>query len=390
MPELSTVRAFLEEHHHRLVERAVEFVHHDLRPLGEADSDDAARRQAREVLARLGDGGWLQPIADRDLRACGLLRETLAEVSPLADAVFALQALGSMPLLLAASDSVRETWLPRILRGEVMTAFAMTEEEAGSDVARLTSTAVRDGDGYVLSGEKSFISNAGLADLYTVFAVTDPEAGKRRLSCFLVSADTAGFEFVAPQVLSAPHPLGRIAFHGCRVGREMRLGAEGDGLKVGLGTLDRLRATVGAAACGMAQRALDEALDHALTRSVGDGTVLGDYQLIREKLARSATELAAARLLVYRALWERDLGAERTTVEAAMAKSFATEAAQRIVDDAIQVLGGRGCLAQHPVDRLYRAVRALRIYEGTTEIQHLILAGHLLAARRRRLDEEAG
>lgn len=388
MPDLVTTRVFLEERHHRLAEDVSAFIRAELEPLGVAEDDAAARRQAREVLALLGDGGWLQPIADIDLRACGLLRETLAGASPLADAVFALQALGSMPLLIAGDAAKRESWLPRILRGEVMTAFAMTEAEAGSDLSRISTRAIRDNGSYVLEGGKSFISNAGLADLYTVFAVTDPELGKKGISCFLVSADTPGLEFVAPQVLSAPHPLGVLAFHGCRVSAADRLGAEGEGLKIGLASLDRLRATVGAAACGMAQRALEEALDHALERRVGDGGVLGDFQLIQEKLARSATELTAARMLVYRALWERDNGAERTTVEAAMAKAFATEAAQRIIDDAVQVLGGRGCLADHPVDRLYRAVRSLRIYEGTTEIQHLIIAGHLLADRRRQLEAE--
>jgi acyl-CoA dehydrogenase len=210
-----------------------------------------------------------------------------------------------------------------------------------------------------------------------VFATTDPPRGSKGISCFLVPASTPGFRFVRPLEISTPHPLGEIAFENCRVPAESRLGEEGGGLRLGLATLDRLRPTVGAAACGMAQRALDEALSHAAARRQF-GRPLAEFELIQEKLARMATDLTAARLLVYRAAWERDHGKERTTLEAAMAKAFATEAAQRVVDDAVQILGGRGVLADHPVDRLYRAVRALRIYEGTTEIQHLIIAGELL------------
>jgi acyl-CoA dehydrogenase len=230
----------------------------------------------------------------------------------------------------------------------------------------------------VLDGAKTFISNAGIADFYTVFASTDPDRGARGISAFVVPADTEGLDYLGPQRLSAPHPLGGIAFEACRVPASARLGEEGAGFKLGMMTLDRLRPTVGAAACGMAQRALDEALAHALQRRQF-GQRLADFQLIRDKLARMAMELTAARLLVYRAAWEKDRGAERITLEAAMAKAYATEAAQRIIDEAVQVLGGRGVLADHPVDQLYRAVRSLRIYEGTTEVQHLVIAGALIA-----------
>jgi acyl-CoA dehydrogenase len=258
-----------------------------------------------------------------------------------------------------------------------MAAFAMTEPEAGSDVAGIATTAIREKNDYLLNGGKTFISNAGIADFYTVFATTDPAKGRKGISCFVVPAANPGFVFVRPLEISTPHPLGEIFFRNCRVPVEFRLGEEGGGLRLGLATLDRLRPTVGAAACGLAQRALDEALTHATGRRQF-GKPLAEFELIQEKLARMATDLAAARLLVYRAAWERDKGKERTTLEAAMAKAFATEAAQRIVDDAVQILGGRGVLANHPVDRLYRAVRALRIYEGTTEIQHLSIAGELL------------
>jgi acyl-CoA dehydrogenase len=282
-----------------------------------------------------------------------------------------------MPILLAGNDDMKRRWMPAVLDGRAMASFAMTEPEAGSDVAAIATTARPDGADYVLNGAKTFISNGGLADFYTVFASTDRARGNKGLTCFLVPADTPGVRFVRPLLLSAPLPLGDIAFEECRIPAANRLGADGDGFKLGLATLDRLRPTVGAAACGMAQRALSEALQHVAARRQF-GRPLAEFQLVQEKLARMATDLTAARLLVYRAAWEKDKGAERVTLEAAMAKAFATEAAQRIVDDAVQILGGRGVLAEHPVDRLYRSVRALRIYEGTTEILHLVIAGQLL------------
>jgi acyl-CoA dehydrogenase len=310
-------------------------------------------------------------------RACCIAREALAAASPLADAVFALQALGTLPLLMSDNQAMQERWAADAVRGRAMAAFAMTEPGAGSDIAAIAATAQPQGKDYVLNGIKTFISNAGIADFYVVFASTDPAAGGKGISCFVVPADAPGLRFVGPQVLSAPHPLGEIAFHDCRVPALHRLGEEGGGFALGLRTLDRLRATVGAAACGMAARALSEALQHARARRQF-GKALAEFQLVQERLARMATDLTAARLLVYRAAWAADRGAERVTLEAAMAKSFATEAAQRIVDDAVQILGGLGVMSSHPVDRLYRAVRSLRIYEGTTEIQRLVIAGQLL------------
>ena len=291
--------------------------------------------------------------------------------------MFALQGLATVPLHFAENEAMRSRWLDDAMSGRAMGAFAMTESEAGSDAAAIATSARREGNAYVLDGTKTFISNAGIADFYTVFATTDPSLGAKGISCFVVPADTPGLTFTRAQVLAAPHPLGEIAFEGCRVPEANRLGPEGRGLALGLKTLDRLRATVGAAACGMAARALDEALRHARTRRQF-GKPLAEFQLVQEKLARMATDLTAARLLVYRAAYEADQGAERVTLEAAMAKAFATEAAQRIIDDAVQILGGSGVLASSPVDRLYRAVRALRIYEGTTEIQHLVIAGQLV------------
>ena len=375
--DTAPIRAFLDDKHIKLAGQVTEFATRLLEPLAEPADDAAARQQARDLLAKLGAAGWFQPIRDQDWRACCLIREALGATSPLADAVFALQALGVVPMLLSSNDATRQRWLEPATAGRAMASFAMTEPQAGSDVASLGTKAERDGDSYVLSGTKTFISNAGIADFYTVFATTDGAKRDKGIACFVVPADTPGLRFVRPLLLSAPHPLGEIAFQKARVPADCRLDKEGEGFKLGLATLDRVRATVGAAACGMAARALSEALAHAKSRQQF-GRRLADFQLIQEKLARMATELTAARLLVYRAAWEKDRGAPRVTLEAAMAKSYATEAAQRIVDDAVQILGGKGVLADNPVDRLYRSVRALRIYEGTTEIQHLIIAGQLV------------
>jgi len=377
MVDTGPVRAFLDEKHVTVAERVSEFATRVLAPLAEPADDAAARLQARELLAKLGAAGWFQPIRDQDWRACCLIREALAAASPLADAVFALQALGVVPMLLSTNAMMRNRWLEPATHGQAMASFAMTEPDVGSDVASLGATAEPDGDGYVLSGTKTFISNAGIADFYTVFATTDRAKKDKGIACFVVAADTLGLRLVRTLVLSAPHPLGEIAFQKARVPSACRLDADGEGFKLGLATLDRVRCTVGAAACGMAARALAEALAHAKTRRQF-GKPIAEFQLIQEKLARMATDLTAARLLVYRAAWEKDRGAPRVTLEAAMAKAFATEAAQRIVDDAVQILGGRGVLADNPVDRLYRSIRALRIYEGTTEIQHLIIAGQLV------------
>ena len=377
MSDAHSVRALLEPEHMEFAAAAEAFATDSLAGQSHPEDDAEARTRARDYLVSLGGGGWLDPIERQDLRACCLVREALAGASPLADAVFALQALAATPILLFANGETRDRWLPALISGEAMGAFAMTEPGAGSDVQSLATTAVKDGDHYVLNGRKSFISNAGIADVYVMFASTDPGAGSRALSAFVVPADAEGCSFAGAQVMSAPHPLGDLEMVDCRVPAAAMLGREGDGFKIGMATLDRLRPTVGAAACGMADRALTEAIAHALERHQF-GQALADFQLIQQKLARMATELTAARFLVYRAAWEKDQGAERITLEAAMAKAYATEAAQRIVDDAVQILGGKGVLADSVVDHLYRAVRALRIYEGTTEIQHLVIAGQVL------------
>lgn len=372
---LDLVAAFIEPSHREYRERVLSFCEREIGEGRDPDTDAAARARARELVGRMGAAGLFRPIAEGDVRGCLVAREVLAWWSPLADAVFALQGLSATPGLIREEDP--GGWVQRAMAGKAMGAFAMTEWEAGSDVGSMTTVAVPDGSGFRLSGGKAFISNAGIADFYVVFASTDPDAGTWGISCFVVPADADGFEFTGSLVMSAPHPLGEVKFNDCVVPGSALLGELGGGFKIGMATLDRLRPTVAAAACGMAGRALWEAVNHARGREQF-GKPLASFQLIQEKLSSSAIDLAAGRLLAYRAGWEKDRGAERITMEAAMAKAFSTEAAQRIVDRAVQVLGGRGVLASHPVDHLYRCVRALRIYEGTTEIQHLIVGGGLV------------
>ena len=377
MPDLGTIAAFLEPRHREWASRLGDFVATELTHRPKPKDDDAARRDAVELVRLMGRAGLYAPLGDMDYRGAALTRESIAVASPLADAVYAIQGLCLTPLLLAGTEPQLDRYRRGLLSGDLVGGFAMTEPEAGSDVAAMATTARKDGDDYVLNGRKWLISNAGIADLYMVFASTDPSAGSRGITCFAIPSDTPGFGFAGAQVMSAPHPLGQLVFSDCRVPASAVVGEVGAGFKVGMATLDRLRLTVAAAACGMAERALSEALAHATTRRQF-GQTLAEFQVIQGKLGHMAMELAAARLLVYQAAWTRDGGAERVTLEAARAKAFATEAAQRIVDDAVQILGGRGVLADSPVDYLYRAVRALRIYEGTTEIQYLIIARQLI------------
>ena len=370
----------------RLSLEIAEFAKVAIAPRPVPDGDAAAREEARILLKILGEGGWLRHVvpaqfggdAERlSLRALALIREALAYASPLADAVYALQGLGSMPISLSANRAMQERWLPEVAKGKAMAAFAMTEPEAGSDVAALQTRATRVDGGYVLEGRKWFISNAGIADFYCVFATVDRAAGRKGISCFLVPADTPGLRFLGAQILSQPHPIGEIVLEECRVPTESLLGGEGNGFKLGMKSLDRLRPTVAAAACGMAARALESALAHARVRRQF-GVPLAELPLVQEKLARMSIELEAAWLLTFRAAHAADRGAERFTLEAAQAKLYATEAAQRIVDDAVQIHGARGVLVDSVVDRLYRSVRSLRIYEGASEVQHLLIARELL------------
>jgi acyl-CoA dehydrogenase len=388
--------AFLDELHRSLAAEVWAFALDRVAPTAAeeevADIDVLARRFIRQ-LAEAGllrhcvpaaHGGKAEKL---DVRSLCLIRESLAYASGLCDAMFALQGLGSGPLSLFGSDEQREQWLPRVARGEAIAAFALTEPGAGSDPAAIQTTATRQNQHYVLNGVKRFISNAGLADFYVVFARTPPEGqGKVSLSAFLLPSDTPGFSIRERFELIAPHPIGEIGLEDCRLPRSALIGEEGHGLKIALATLDTFRPTVGAAALGFARRALDEALDH-VARRVQFGAPLADLQGVQFMLADMATELDAARLLVYRAAHRKDLGAPRITLEAAMAKSYATEAAQRIVDHAVQLHGGNGVVRGFEVERLYREVRALRIYEGATEIQKSIIARELLKTHSRKKEK---
>jgi len=372
---------FFEGFHRDLARDLDSWCAREIEPL-EGKEDEDLDGTCREIVRRLGAGGWLRHAvaADSerlDVRSLCLIRETLGRFSGIADFAFALQGLGSGPLSLFGSEAQRRTWLPRVAAGEAIPAFALSEAEAGSDVAAMSTAARRDGDSWVIDGEKTWISNAGLADFYVVFCRL-PEMGEKGFGAFLVEAGNPGLRVSERISVLAPHPLGTITFQDCRVPAEALIGEPGKGLKVALATLDVFRSTVGAAALGFARRALDEALTWARHRRAF-GKNLTDFQLTQGRLADMALEVDASALLVYRAAWTRDSGAERVTREAAMAKLFATEAAQRVIDQAVQLLGGRGVVAGSPVERLYREVRALRIYEGTSEIQRLVIAGQLLA-----------
>src|SRR6266496_1441915 len=371
---------FFTADHRNLAQSVKRFVEHEIEPraIEEGDLDE----RARDYVGLLASAGVLRyAVASEsklDIRALCLIRESVAYASALADVAFVMQGLGTYAISQAAPEHVRDFWLSRALEGKAIAAFALTEPEAGSDVSAIQTTARRDGETYVIDGTKSFISNAGIADFYTVFARTGTrEGGRPALSAFVVSAKMQGFSVVERTSLMAPHPIGKIALNNCRVPAEDMVGNEGDGFRLAMETLDMFRSSVGAAACGMAHRALDEAVRHASNRKQF-GRLLVEHQLIQEKLADMVTELDAARLLVYRAAHLKDSGAARVTREASEAKLYATEAAGRIIDSALQIHGGNGLIRGSIVERLYRDVRALRIYEGTSEIQKLIIASQLL------------
>lgn len=349
---------------------------------------------SREILACLAGAGlldwtvpgdWgtgnLRPLRAPDpmsLTSFCLVRETLARHCPNAELIFTMQGLGSGPISFCGSKEQQERYLKRVASGERVVAFALTEPHTGSDVAAIALEARRDGEHYVLNGRKTLISMAPDADLYTVFAKTDPAAGNKGISAFIVEKGTPGFDPGRRIALLAPHPIGEPVFSDCRVPVENRIGDENDGFKVAMTTLDFFRTTVGACAVGFAQRALDESLTFAKKRQAF-GKAIAEFQAVQLKLGAMSTELAAARALVYRAALMRDRGMKpRVTLESSQAKLFATEAAQRIIDQAVQIHGGQGVVKGVEVERLYREIRALRIYEGTSEIHHLIIAGQLL------------
>jgi alkylation response protein AidB-like acyl-CoA dehydrogenase len=368
---------FLENRHVELEAALDEWAAHHVRGVHGADVDADCRRLVR----LLGEGGWLRHaiggVGDAiDTRAICLIRETLARHNGLADFAFAMQGLGSGAISLFGTDEQRARYLPKVASGDAIAAFALSEPDAGSDVAAMQCAARLDGDAYVLDGEKTWISNGGIADFYVVFARTGEAPGARGISAFIVDAGAPGFEIAERIEVIAPHPLARLRFSGCRIPAAQRIGAAGQGFKVAMATLDVFRTSVAAAALGFARRAFDEALAHALNRKMF-GQTLADFQLTQATLAQMATRIDASALLTYRAAWERDRGM-KVTKEAAMAKMTATESAQQVIDAAVQLFGGLGVTSGHPAEQLYREIRALRIYEGATEVQQLIIARELL------------
>lgn len=349
------------------------------------DADAATRTWVK----RLGDGGWLRyavpaqwggALANIDSRSLCVIRETLAYHDGLADFAFAMQGLGSGAISLGGSDAQREAWLPRVARGEVIAAFALSEPDAGSDVGAMSTSATRRGDEWLLNGVKTWISNGGIADLYCVFARGDnTQKGGRGIDAFVVPASTPGFEITNRIGVIAPHPLATLSFRDCAIPESGRIGEVHQGFKLAMRTLDIFRVSVAAAALGFARRAMDEALQYAVSRPMF-GTTLGQQPLAQATLGDMATEFDAAALLTARAAWLRDVQGVRTTSEAAMAKLAATELGSRVVDRAVQLHGARGVETGSVVERLYREIRALRIYEGASEVQRLIVGRELLAA----------
>ncbi len=373
---------FFEDHHRRLASSLQAWAHDNL---SEKDSDTGVDSRTRALVKRLGNATWLRYCVpalyggshqNLDVRSLCLMRETLARFSALAEFAFAMQGLGSYPIALCGAPELRAHYLPKVCSGEAIAAFALSEREAGSDVAAVQTRAERRGREYVLSGEKTWISNAGIADYYIVFARTRDE-GSKGLSAFVLDAANPGLRVSETIETMAPHPLGSLELRDCIVPSDHLIGLEGEGFKIAMATLDMFRATVGAAALGFARRALDAALQRVRSRQLF-GQALAEFQMTQATIAEMATAIDAAALLVYRAAWTKDTGAPRVTREASMAKMFATEAAQGVIDSALQLFGGEGVVRGSIVEALYREIRALRIYEGATEVQKLIIARQVL------------
>ena len=378
---------FFDDAHRRLAESADAWAARHLAPPAEvthATAGDACRTLVREF----GKSGWLRHCvveefgghsARLDTRSICLIREAFARFDALAEFAFAMQGLGSHPISMEGTPELKRRYLPRVANGEAIAAFAISERDAGSDVGAIAMTARRDGDAYVLDGEKTWISNGGIADFYVVFARTGEAPRSKGLSAFVVDADTPGLRVAERIDVIAPHPLATLRFDGCRVPASQMLGQAGQGFSIAMRTLDAFRPTVAAAALGMARRAFDEALRYAAEREMF-GQKLLDFQLTQAAVSDMATGIDASALLVYRAAWTRDVLGAAATRESAMAKSMATETAQAVIDRAVQLFGGLGVVSGNIVERLYREIRALRIYEGATEVQKLVIARETIRA----------
>lgn len=370
---------FFEDRHRILADKLDAWAEANLSKINHDDTDIATRA----LVQMLGDAGWLEHSASTtetlDVRTLCLIRETLARYDGLADFAFAMQGLGTGAITLFGSQAQKNAWLLKTRSGKAISAFALTEPQSGSDVANSTMTATREGDYYILDGEKTWISNGGIADFYTVFARSGEAPGAKGLSAFIVPANTAGLRIKERINTIAPHPLATLEFKSCRIPASDMIGSPGKGFGIAMAVLDVFRTTVAAAALGFARRALDEALTRVTTRQV-QGKDLAELQLVQGHIADMALDIDAAALLIYRAGWTKDSGAPRITREAAMAKLFATEQAQVIIDKALQLHGGDGVRSGQTVERLYREIRALRIYEGASDVQKVIIARETLGA----------
>jgi acyl-CoA dehydrogenase len=367
---------FFDAPHRDLAAKLDAWAADTLASIDHSDTDAACRT----IVSALGQGGWLEhaavdPESDAplDVRTLCLIRETLARHNGLADFVFAMQGLGTGAISLFGTDAQKQDWLPKVRAGQAISAFALTEPQSGSDVANSAMTATLDGDAYVLNGEKTWISNGGIADVYTVFARTGDAPGARGLSAFIVPADTPGLIVAERLETIAPHPLATLHFNDCRIPASALIGQSGWGFKIAMSVLDVFRSTVAAAALGFARRALDEAVSRVQTRHV-QGAPLADLQMVQGHIADMAVDIDASALLIYRAAWTKDSGAPRITREAAMAKLFSTDQAQKVIDMAVQLHGGDGVRSGETVEKLYREIRALRIYEGASDVQRVIIA----------------
>ncbi|WP_417843261.1 acyl-CoA dehydrogenase family protein [Thalassospira sp.] len=373
---------FFNDTHRELAERLDVWAIENLQAVDHGNVDDSCRA----LVAKLARGGWLTNATINpddaqsrlDVRSLCVIRETLARHDGLADFAFAMQGLGSGAISLFGTDAQKAEWLPQVRNGTALAAFALTEPQSGSDVANITLSATRDGDSFVLNGEKTWISNGGIAGFYVVFARTGEGDGAKGLSAFIVSGDTPGLEIAERLETIAPHPLARLKFTDCRIRASNRIGAGGQGFKIAMSVLDVFRSTVAAAALGFARRALDETIDRVQNRHLF-GAPLFDLQMVQGHVADMALDVDSSALLVYRAAWLKDSGAARVSREAAMAKLFSTDHAQTVIDKAVQIHGGDGVRSGHIIERLYREIRALRIYEGASDVQRIIIARQTLA-----------
>ena len=377
---------FFSDEHRELAARLDDWANRHIPSLTAEEHHDLDGT-CKAIVKALGDAGFTSYAVPAsaggqhkklDVRSLCIIRETLARHNALADFAFAMQGLGSGPISLFGDEAQQATYLNAVATGDKIAAFSLSEPEAGSDVAAMSCSARADGDQWVLNGTKTWISNAGIADFYTVFARTDDTGGAKGISCFIVEAGTPGFEVTERIDLVAPHPLGTLTLSDCRIPRAHLVGQEGRGFGIAMATLDVFRSTVAAAALGMARRALDETLDYTAERNIFGGK-LGDLQLVQAKIGEMALGVDSSALLVYRAAWTKDCAAERVTREAAMAKYHATETAQQVIDAAVQLHGGKGVTKGYIVEALYRDIRALRIYEGASEVQTTIIARQTIA-----------